>query len=177
MARIVNIISAIQFIRKLNTPFIKTDAYKLGIIDADGVRTKKPLKTYKDKAAWSYFDIIINNLKKLLAKLPGGNSNIARVAATLLLLRENHQISYFDSLLDNNLLEKKFYEYFDQVSQQLVEDGAINCVGGGNIAGIGIGPQGEPPIRKKIMNKYKRANKKGEEAVSSIVFGMIRRKV
>ena len=29
------------------------------------------------------------------------------------------------------------------------EDAPVNAVGGGNIAGIGVGPQGEPGVTKK----------------------------
>lgn len=33
------------------------------------------------------------------------------------------------------------------------EDAAVNSAGSGNVAGIGVGPQGEPGGRKAIMNK------------------------
>jgi hypothetical protein len=35
------------------------------------------------------------------------------------------------------------------------EDVAANAAGGGQIAGIGVGPQGEPPGRKALLNKVK----------------------
>jgi hypothetical protein len=38
------------------------------------------------------------------------------------------------------------------------EDAPANAVGSGNIAGVGVGPQGEPGIRRKAMDKYKSAN-------------------
>lgn len=36
-----------------------------------------------------------------------------------------------------------------------VEDVAVNNVGGGNVAGLGVGPQGEPPKRKVLLSKVK----------------------
>lgn len=39
--------------------------------------------------------------------------------------------------------------------KQFLEDAPTNCVGGGAIAGIGVGPKGEPPVRK---TKYKKEN-------------------
>lgn len=39
----------------------------------------------------------------------------------------------------------------------LEEDAPVNNVGGGAIAGVGIGPQGQPPVRK---TKYKQSNEK-----------------
>lgn len=35
----------------------------------------------------------------------------------------------------------------------LDEDGIANCVGGGQIAGIGVGPNGEPGVDKKKKKK------------------------
>lgn len=42
------------------------------------------------------------------------------------------------------------------------EDGApVNAVGGGAIAGLGVGPQGEPPVRKrKKFSVFMRSVKK-----------------
>jgi hypothetical protein len=44
---------------------------------------------------------------------------------------------------------KSFKEYFD-------EDGAVaaNAVGGGQVAGIGVGPNGEPGINKKKKKSF-----------------------
>lgn len=42
------------------------------------------------------------------------------------------------------------------------EEAPTNAVGSGNIAGAGVGPQGEPGVSPKAMAKYKRKN--AEEA-------------
>jgi hypothetical protein len=42
-----------------------------------------------------------------------------------------------------------------QYSKHLQEDGGVaptNSAGGGNVAGIGVGPQGEPGVDKKKKN-------------------------
>jgi hypothetical protein len=54
---------------------------------------------------------------------------------------------------------KKFKEW----KQKIKEDAPVNNVGGGNIAGVGVGPAGEPGIKKKKKK--------------SIVMGMLKRKV
>ena len=41
---------------------------------------------------------------------------------------------------------------------KLKEEAPANAVGAGNIAGMGVGPQGEPGIKKGPMAKYKRKN-------------------
>lgn len=54
------------------------------------------------------------------------------------------------------------YDYIqtatDYMSTEMNEEATANAVGGGNIAGTGVGPQGEPPVRPKAMARYKRKN-------------------
>lgn len=38
---------------------------------------------------------------------------------------------------------------FKKFVSKLNEDAPVNAVGGGNIAGVGVGPQGEPGIKKR----------------------------
>jgi len=37
----------------------------------------------------------------------------------------------------------------DMVCKPIQEDAPVNAVGGGQIAGLGVGPQGEPGVTKK----------------------------
>jgi hypothetical protein len=80
----------------------------------------------------------------LLALVPGGRSRIASFAAALLLLKEQES---FD--IDNmELLKEKFDSYLDE-AKILYEEAPANIAGDGKIAGIGVGQQGEPGIRKR----------------------------
>lgn len=54
------------------------------------------------------------------------------------------------------------------------EEAPANAVGGGNIAGMGVGPNGEPGVRPKAMSKYKRKNQ--AEAPSPILGSIGKRK-
>jgi hypothetical protein len=45
---------------------------------------------------------------------------------------------------------------------RMQEEAPANAAGGGNIAGMGVGPDGEPPVFPKAMAKYKRKNKEEE---------------
>ena len=140
--KVVDVFLVYQFLKRLATPFENWDAYKLGIIDADGKVLKKrdDLKSTEELNAWGYFDIMVANLKKLLAKVPGGSTRIGSIAAAALLLKEHSQL--------HNLSEEELNEYFVKHEQALMEEIA-NVVGGGNIAGAGVGPQGEPGKSKK----------------------------
>lgn len=134
-----------QFIKRIVTPFEKWDAYKLGIIDKSGKVLKKSseLKTTQEKNAWGYFDRLTCNLKKLLAKVPGGSTMIGSAVATALLLKENE----YGHLNDDQLMAALF--------KALNEDGIANVVGGGQIAGLGVGVQGEPPKGKARLKNIK----------------------
>lgn len=139
-----------QFLRRLSTPFIEWDAYKLGIIDKNGniLRRSSTLTKPEEVSAWGYFDRMVANLKKLIEKFPGGKMKIASYAAALLLLKENK----LDRELDINSLEHLLLE---QVTL-LEENGVANVVGSGKIAGVGIGPQGEPPVKLRTGSKMLR---------------------
>jgi hypothetical protein len=121
-----------QFLKRLTTPFDKTDAFKLGLIDKDGKKLKKA-ETKEEKAAMGYFDRLVFNLKRLLAQVPGGSSRIASLAAALLLIKEsvNPKEHYTDQeliecLLENmEMLEKTSYKKLNE----LLEDAPANATG------------------------------------------------
>lgn len=90
MQRLVDLYIVFQLVKKLTTPFNKTEAFARGIIDAKGnvLRPFKSLTNPKDKAAWTWLDILMNNLKRLLAKIPGGQSAFFTYAMAFWLLKE-----------------------------------------------------------------------------------------
>lgn len=85
----LNLYALYSIIKRLVTPFENTTAYKLGIIDKDGNRTNEPLDTPDKRKAYTAFDVFVFNMKKLLAKVPGGSSRIATYSAALYLLKES----------------------------------------------------------------------------------------
>ena len=162
---IVDLFLVYQFIRRLATPFKEWDAYKLGIIDEDGNILKKAreLRTVEERKAWGKFDLMITKLKRLLGKVPGGSSRIASYAAALYLIKENEEIEKHGDFLSEEQLEDKLIDYMTIVQEtrnydDMFEDAIANSAGGGDIAGIGVGPDGEPGVTKKAMRKYKKDN-------------------
>jgi hypothetical protein len=77
----------IRFLRLLTTKFEDTEAFKLGLIDNNGKKLRKP-ETSEEKSAYNYFHRLVFNLKKLLAKVPGGSSKFASYASALFLIKE-----------------------------------------------------------------------------------------
>lgn len=78
-----------SIVKKIATPFTKWPAYHLGVIDAEGnFLIPKKERTPEQYYSMSYLDIFVRNLKRLLAKIPGGNNKFVTYAAALWLLRE-----------------------------------------------------------------------------------------
>lgn len=132
MARLADLYLTYQFVTRLITPFDQWDAFKLGIISSEGkvLKKRKTLNTEEEKRAWGYFDIVAANVKKLITRLPGGDSKLMTYAATGLLMRE------------------EYYHLDEEYIEKIVED-LVNVVGQGKVAGLGVGDQGEPGVKKK----------------------------
>jgi hypothetical protein len=91
-----------RFVKLLTTPWVESDAYKLGLIDENGKRDKSVKIDNDDKkTAYSTFVRLVFNIKRLLEKVPGGSSTLASYAAALFLLKEKYQLS--DATVDKIL--------------------------------------------------------------------------
>jgi len=93
-----DLVYTIRFLKLLVTPFDKTDAFKAGIIFADGTKNKEfNTNTSDDREAYrshyTAFHRLVFNLKRIMAKAPGGKSVVARYGAALLLIKEHGGLS------------------------------------------------------------------------------------
>jgi len=117
---------ALRFLRLLTMPWIKTAAFKQGIVDDQGVKVKKP-ETPKEKSSYTIFHKLVFNIRRLLGKIPLGKSTIARYAAALYLIKEHTKIS--DERLIKILKETNgvdLSEYKPDLNEwYLTEDGNI----------------------------------------------------
>jgi len=99
-----DVVYTIRFLKLLVTPIEDTEAYKLGIIDEKGKRRKDfDDNTMENREAlrdnYTAFHRLVYNIKKLMAKAPGGSSRLASYAAALYLIKEHGN-------LDDKGLEK-----------------------------------------------------------------------
>lgn len=165
MSGIIDLFLLYQFIKRLATPFNEWRAYELGIINEKGdiLKNKKERsKTIKEREAFGKFDLLVLKLKKLLEKVPGGQSRIGSYAAALWLIKENNEKG------NTHITEESFMEYMKLAEQLDINEKferefgeeIANAVGSGQIAGIGYGPKGEPGITPKQMQRYKTRNRK-----------------
>ena len=89
MANIVDTVIIFRILKKLVTPWEKTKAFELGVIDKDGkVLVKGKKRTREQNAAFTTLDRLVFNLKRLLAKVPGGKTQLGSYIAALALLKE-----------------------------------------------------------------------------------------
>ena len=164
MAGAIDLFLIYQFIKRLATPFNEWKAYDLGIIDENGniLKKGKDRKSVKERDAFGKFDLLVLKLKKLLEKVPGGQTRLGSYAAALWLIKE-HQEKGVETLTEESLMEymnlAESLDINERFEKEFGEEIA-NAVGRGAIAGIGFGPDGEPGITPKQMKKYKDKNKK-----------------
>ena len=122
ISRTGDLFYAFRFLKLLVTPFEKTKAFELGIIDKDGVVLKKGAErtTPEEKSAYTVFHRLVFNLKRIMAKAPGGKSVVARYGAALFLIKEHTGMSEkqllktlekaLDTQFENELNENYWYQ-------------------------------------------------------------------
>lgn len=96
-----DIVYTIRFLKLLVTPIEDTEAFKAGIIDENGKRRKEFTdNTIENREAlrdhYTAFHRLVFNIKKLMAKAPGGKSVVARYGAALYLIKEQNNLSDAD---------------------------------------------------------------------------------
>ena len=148
---------AFRILYMLVTSFDKTDAFKLGIIDAEGTPLKKikDLKTSEEKDAYDMLDRLVFSLKRLLGKVPGGKSKLASLAAAYWLVKESYETqevvtqeqlnSLVDLIESNQIVLKEQSDIQGYLS--LTEDGAI-----ANVAGAATATD-KPVVKLNKKNK------------------------
>jgi hypothetical protein len=156
----VDLILIYQFLKRLTTPFNKTEAYELGLIDEKGKRTKKKIETKEEENAYGYFDRLVFNIKRLIEKVPGGSSRLGSYAAALFLIKESvdTQKNYTEQELVEGWMQAmdELEESTGKTLKELFEDAPANATGA-NVAGTGDDPvHWKPDARKKEMKAFLR---------------------
>ena len=156
MGRAVDLFVTYRFIKLLTTPFDKTEAFKLGIIDENGnriipdpvggVRQTKPatLGTTAEKNAYTILHKLIFNIKKIFSKVPGLRTKVGTYAAALFLLKD----TFKESVDDPDMFEKEFMKYLKEEGHELDNTMSEEVVGFGDVL-----PKGEYTLINDILNK------------------------
>ena len=152
MGRAVDLFVTYRFLKLLTTPFEKTDAFKLGIIDKDGHRIKLPksskpaveLTTSELKNAYTILHKLIFNIKKLFGKVPGLRTKVGTYAAALFLLKD----TFKEHVEDPDMFEKEFMKYLKENNIELDREISEEVIGFGEVL-----PKGEYLLKNDILNK------------------------
>lgn len=93
MARFVDNVIAYRILSMLVKNFNDTQAYKLGIIDDKGKVLKKAsqLKTSQERDAYTYLHRLVFNMKRIINRLPGGESKLKSMVTALFLIKEYYE--------------------------------------------------------------------------------------
>jgi hypothetical protein len=167
MGRAVDLFVTYRFLKLLTTPFEKTDAFKLGIIDKDGHRIKLPkstkpaveLTTSELKNSYTILHKLIFNIKKLFAKVPGLRTKVGTYAAALFLLKD----TFKEHVEDPDMFEKEFMKYLKENKIELDREISEEVIGFGEVL-----PKGEYVLKNDILNKEEEelTAKKGDKVVA-----------
>ena len=94
LKRAADTVYAFRFIRMMVMDWKSWDAYKEGIIDENGKRDRNvKLDTDDKRAAYTPFVRLVANIKRLVAKIPGGGSKLGSFASALFLIKEKANLS------------------------------------------------------------------------------------
>ena len=167
MGRAIDLFVTYRFLRLLTTPFEKTDAYKLGVIDDKGNRIRKPkstqpaveLATSELKNSYTILHKLVFNIKKLFGKVPGLRTKTGTYAAALFLLKD----TFKEHVDDPDMFEKEFVKYLKENNVEFDNEISENVIGFGEIL-----PKGEYVLVADILNKEEEelTAKKGDKVVA-----------
>ena len=171
MGRAIDLFVTYRFIKLLVTPFEKTEAFKLGIIDETGNRvmpppvagirqTKpEPLRTTEEKNAYTILHKLVFNIKKIFGKVPGLRTKLGTYAAALFLLKD----TFKESVDDSDMFEKEFMKYLKEQGYEIDDSISEEVIGFGEVL-----PKGEYVLVNDILNKEEEelTAKKGDKVVT-----------
>ena len=152
MGRSIDLFVTYRFLKLLTTPFDKQDAYKLGIIDENGNRIRKPkstkpaveLATSELKNAYTILHKLVFNIKKIFGKVPGLRTKVGTYAAALFLLKD----TFKESVNDPDMFEKEFVKFLKENNIELDDSISEEVIGFGEVL-----PKGEYVLANDILNK------------------------
>ena len=118
MGRGVATVIVFRVLKLLTTPWKEQAAFKVGLIDEKGKRTKKKPSSSKEKDAYTLLHRLIFNLKRIMEMIPFGKTRIASYAAALFLIKEHTGIK-------GTQLDKEVFKYLKesgQLEDELLEE-------------------------------------------------------
>ena len=140
MSRAIDLFVTYRFLKLLVTPWKKQEAYKQGIIDANGKALKKSrdLTREAERESFTLLHRLVFNCKRIMNKIPFVRSQLGTYATALFLLKEHYKIEDLpEGEVTKYLLENKLIDLNDNISEEVI--------GFGNML-----PAGEYKLRDQV---------------------------
>lgn len=175
MGRFVDSVIAYRILNMLVTPFVETEAFRLGIIDAEGkeLRRMSSLNSVTERDAYTILNRMVFRIKRIINKVPVENKKLVSFAAALALVKEhandtvepiNLELLYLNKtktqldeeiILVEKFINKKTIATFKQFQEEVPTNNAAATPG---VAGL----TGEPPVspRNKLTTPMFRRRKR-----------------
>jgi hypothetical protein len=169
MSQVIDNYIAYRVLSMMVKSFKDTDAYHLGIIDAKGKNLIKPsaFKSQAERDAYTFLHRLVFNMKKIINKLPGGESKLKSLASAYFLIKEYYEknersISMmehkFNKLMETEAILIEETILIEKFIKDLEEDGEGGAPA--NVTGAGVSTD-IPLPKKKDLDKYKKTNAAG----------------
>jgi len=140
MARAIDLIITYRVVKMLVTPFDRTEAFKNGIIDADGkvLRKFKTIKSPKEKRSYTMLHRFVFNLKRILKRVGLGSRLGTFGVALALLIKEDKSYAQHKDAIEaaviTHLKEQNMYDMLlNEVREipDIEEEPYMTCFGMG----------------------------------------------
>jgi hypothetical protein len=136
--RLIDLLITYRIVKLMSTDFKDQEAFKFGIIDANGkvLRKSSKLNTQAELDSYTVLHRFVFNLKRILAKF-GLKSSISNFATALaLILKENQELIKYKSLIESSIITylketNQYEEMFSTVSniKESLEQPYMTCFG------------------------------------------------
>ena len=169
MGRAIDLFVTYRFIKLLVTPFDKTPAFKLGIIDKDGNRIKEKTVSRgmqptvligdEQRSAYTILHKLVFNIKKIFGKVPGLRTKLGTYAAALFLLKD----TFKEHVEDPDVFEKEFMKYLKEEGYEIDNTISEEVIGFGELL-----PKGEYTLVNDILSTEEEelSAKKGDKVIA-----------
>ena len=169
MGRAIDLFVTYRFIKLLVTPFDKTPAFKLGIIDKDGNRIKEKTVSRgmqptvligdEQRSAYTVLHKLVFNIKKIFGKVPGLRTKLGTYAAALFLLKD----TFKEHVEDPDVFEKEFMKYLKEEGYEIDNTISEEVIGFGELL-----PKGEYTLVNDILSTEEEelSAKKGDKVIA-----------
>ena len=132
MSRAVDLFVTYRFLKLLVTPWKKQEAYKQGIIDANGKALKKArdLTTEAERESFTLLHRLVFNCKRIMQKIPFVRSQLGTYATALFLLKEKYNlVDLPEGEINQFLMENKLVSFDDKISEEVIGFGSMLPMG------------------------------------------------